>query len=177
MNHSEQLIGQPVRSLQTMLRVLAEEDTRLPVLNPDGIFGQQTQQAVKTFQQTHQLPCDGVVNTTTWDAIADAYDKCYVNLIEQPSLCPNLAPKQTIAPMEENCHICLLQSLMHVLAQRYSNLPDVEISGCYDTKTQEAVTAFQKLCGHTECKAEIDRGFFRELFCCYRCITGCGHKE
>ena len=39
MRPAESFIEQPVRSLQTMLRVLAEDDQRLPTVVPDGIYG------------------------------------------------------------------------------------------------------------------------------------------
>lgn len=168
---------QPVRRLQTMLRVIAEEVPEIPKLNPDGIFGSDTKRAVMAFQQGHGLPVDGVVNETTWEAIADAYELDYVNYIEQPSLCPALKPQQVISPQEENCHICLIQALLHTLAQRFENLPDTEVTGCYDQKTQQAVLQFKKICGHEEANELIDRCFFRELFCLYRCVTGSGQSD
>ncbi|MCQ2418333.1 MAG: peptidoglycan-binding protein [Clostridia bacterium] len=169
--------GQPVRDLQTMLRVIAEAEPSLPKLNPDGIFGNETKRAVMAFQQAHDLRVDGVVNETTWNAIADAYDEDYVNYIVQPSLCLPLQPMQVISPQEENCHICLVQALLHTMAQRFENLPDTEITGRYDQKTQQAVLLFKQLCGHEDSNELIDRCFFKELFCCYRCVTGNGQSD
>ena len=50
MRPGESFVSQPVRSLQTMLRVLAEDDEELLALIPDGIYGSQTRQAVSAFQ-------------------------------------------------------------------------------------------------------------------------------
>ena len=46
MRPPESFIEQPVRSLQTMLRVIAEDDDRFPTVVPDGIYGPTTMQAV-----------------------------------------------------------------------------------------------------------------------------------
>ena len=67
------LIGQPVRSLQTMLRELSFLYDFLPRLTPDGIFGERTLEAVMLFQREFFPPVTGQVNQATWDAIAALY--------------------------------------------------------------------------------------------------------
>ena len=42
---TEQYVGQPIRSLQTMLRTIAHADETLVRLVPDGIYGPNTVQA------------------------------------------------------------------------------------------------------------------------------------
>ena len=44
------LVGQPIRSLQTMLRVIAEDDPTHLRIVPDGIYGPETTAAVSTFR-------------------------------------------------------------------------------------------------------------------------------
>ena len=67
------LIGQPVRSLQTMLRALSFQYPFLPRLTPDGVFGEPTLEAVMLFQREFFPPVTGRVNQATWDAIAALY--------------------------------------------------------------------------------------------------------
>lgn len=38
-------------------------------LNPDGIFGAKTEEAVRVFQQTHGLTADGIAGPKTWSAL------------------------------------------------------------------------------------------------------------
>lgn len=47
-------------------QLLAHQGVALAI---DGGFGNQTQFEVITFQESHQLPADGVVNTETWAAL------------------------------------------------------------------------------------------------------------
>jgi len=63
-----------IYELQTMLRKIAQEDGGLIILNPDGIFGPETENTVKQFQSQRGLPITGVVNFATWTAIAKAYE-------------------------------------------------------------------------------------------------------
>ena len=56
MRPPESFVGQPIRSLQTMLRVIAEDDPSHMRVIPDGIYGPETMAAVSTFQRKHGLP-------------------------------------------------------------------------------------------------------------------------
>ena len=53
MTRPEDYIARPIRSLQTMLRVLAAADSRYRDLVPDGVYGQQTAAAVSQFQRVN----------------------------------------------------------------------------------------------------------------------------
>lgn len=50
--------GDDVKKLQTLLGV-----------NPDGIFGSETEAAVKLFQAEHKIEVDGIVGGYTWEAL------------------------------------------------------------------------------------------------------------
>ena len=60
-------LNQPIRSLQTMLRTLAEYDPRHETLVPDGIYGPATKSAVTKFQRLHGLSATGVTDQQTWE--------------------------------------------------------------------------------------------------------------
>lgn len=75
MNDADFYIGKPIRSLQTMLRVIAAADEAIPQVVPDGIYGPDTEAAVTAFQARHDLPQTGEVDQATWNRIVDAYLK------------------------------------------------------------------------------------------------------
>lgn len=66
MRAAQSFIGQPIRALQTMLRILSENDPSHPSVIPDGIYGPQTVSAVSAFQRIHGLPVTGVTDRITW---------------------------------------------------------------------------------------------------------------
>ena len=51
MRPDSSFVEQPVRSLQTMLRVIALDDGRYQNIIPDGIYGPDTFNAVTAFQR------------------------------------------------------------------------------------------------------------------------------
>ncbi len=55
--------GPAVSKLQELLRAAGSN------IEPDGVFGQQTEAAVRRFQSDHGLAADGVVGSQTWAAL------------------------------------------------------------------------------------------------------------
>lgn len=65
--------GDKVRLLQYMLSVLSAHISTIPPLSVDGIYGQQTKNAVLAAQRRFGLPETGSVGAQTWDAIYNQY--------------------------------------------------------------------------------------------------------
>ena len=82
MRPQESFVGQPIRSLQTMLRVLSEDDPSHPSVIPDGIYGQETINAVSHFQRRHGIPVTGVTDQNTWEAILAHYEEALIRVDE-----------------------------------------------------------------------------------------------
>jgi peptidoglycan hydrolase-like protein with peptidoglycan-binding domain len=61
--------GESVKLMQTFLNRLASVYTTLPRISADGIFGNQTLQAVTAFQKMFGLSADGIIGPSTWNAI------------------------------------------------------------------------------------------------------------
>lgn len=66
-------IGSDVMKIQEQLNRIAQNYPLIPTLVPDGIFGEETQNAVMVFQSIFGLPRDGVVGSRTWYRIQDIY--------------------------------------------------------------------------------------------------------
>ena len=63
-----------VRDLQTYLSVIARNNPNIPPVSVDGIYGNETRDAVYTFQALNNLPPTGSVGPVTWSKIANQYD-------------------------------------------------------------------------------------------------------
>lgn len=65
--------GDKVRQMQQQLARIARNYPAIPKIEADGVYGTQTQEAVKTFQKIFNLPQTGVVDFATWYAISNIY--------------------------------------------------------------------------------------------------------
>lgn len=66
-------VGADVLKIQEQLNAISNNYPLIQKLTPDGIFGENTQEAVRTFQQVFGLTRDGVVGPRTWYRIQDIY--------------------------------------------------------------------------------------------------------
>ena len=109
MKPKETFLGQPIRSLQTMLRVLAENDDAYKPLIPDGIYGPDTMEAVRIFQRLHRLPITGVTDLLTWEAVVEAYQLALVEITMPETVQVLLNPGQTVVFGEKDHAVSLAQ--------------------------------------------------------------------
>ena len=65
--------GNSVRTIQTQLNAISNTYTEIPKLRADGIYGEQTEEAVKQFQKIFNLPQTGIVDFPTWYEISAIY--------------------------------------------------------------------------------------------------------
>lgn len=65
--------GEKVLQMQNQLNRIARNYPALPVITADGIYGQATADAVRTFQGIFNLPRTGVVDYPTWYEISEIF--------------------------------------------------------------------------------------------------------
>lgn len=65
--------GDKVRQMQQQLNRIAQNYPAIPVITADGIYGEETAQAVRAFQKIFRLPQTGVVDYSTWYEISNIY--------------------------------------------------------------------------------------------------------
>lgn len=169
----EDYINRPVRSLQTMLRVLSAVFSDLPIVNPDGIYGKSTEKAVRAFQMRENLPTTGVADNDTWNRLAGCYLRHGPSVLPPEPLSITWNPGQVILPGEENLHLYLMQAMMAALCKLYADAEPPEITGQYDRATKKAVLSLQALFG-LEPNGVIDQRFWAHLARLYRLSAGDG---
>lgn len=65
--------GDKVRQLQNQMNRIARNYPAIPTVTADGIYGQATADAVRTFQGIFNLPKTGVTDYPTWYEISEIY--------------------------------------------------------------------------------------------------------
>lgn len=65
--------GDKVRQVQEQLDTIAGVYTKIPRITADGVFGENTAEAVRQFQSIFKLPVTGVIDFATWYKISQIY--------------------------------------------------------------------------------------------------------
>lgn len=147
MRPNESFVNQPIRSLQTMLRILAEDDRTLPTVVPDGIYGQETITAVSAFQRSVGLPVTGITNQETWEAVVEAYEPALVRVDKATPIEIIIDPGKVYRRGETSANIYLLQAMLAFLSRYHTDIGTPGNDGVLDSPTSDALAAFQLLAG------------------------------
>ena len=162
MRTPESFVEQPIRSLQTMLRVLSELDDRLPTIIPDGIYGPSTMNFISVFQRLRGLPVSGVTDQTTWDLIVSDYESAIVLLDQAEPIQIHLDPSESIKYGNAGPYIYLVQSMLTQLANYHFSIPQPGFSGVMDQQTVNSLKEFQKL-ANLPVTGELDKISWKHL--------------
>jgi peptidoglycan hydrolase-like protein with peptidoglycan-binding domain len=142
--------GDNVRNIQYLLAYLAQFYDRIPPVSLDGIYGEETENAVKAFQSLFELDVTGEVDLKTWDALYRTYQG-FISTIPFKYIDGRIYPYPGV-PLRlgsESEVVRLLQEYLNYIAQYYPQIPSVSPTGYFGSRTQEAVIAFQRLQGLT----------------------------
>ena len=140
--------GQPVSIIQYYLKFLAQFNNTLPDIEIDGIFGADTENAVKTFQSEHGLTADGIVGESTWNAILEEYRQTINSLpYEFRTYSSLLYPGYVITEGTTGKAVEQLQTYLNVISQNIPAVPPVTVDGVYGPQSIRAVEAVQSLYG------------------------------
>lgn len=142
-------IGPNVLVIQTELNRISQNYPAIPKVYPvDGIFGAQTENAVRKFQQIFNLTSDGIVGQATWYALIRLYT-AVTNLAElrsqgQTYYYINWANSNPISQGDRGIRVEQLQYMLKVLSSYIQEIPSVNVDGIYGPATRAAVVAAQR---------------------------------
>lgn len=161
MRPAESFIAQPVRSLQTMLRVITEINDKIPTVIPDGIYGNTTRQAVAAYQRQASLPSTGVVNQETWESIVTAYEKAFIEVYKAQPIEILIDRGEIFSSGDSGPYIYFLQAMLDtVLEKNKSVFP--ALTGVMDENTIRLMNEFQRLAEIKQTKA-FDKETWKHL--------------
>ena len=146
--------GPNVVRAQVMLNRIGRNYPAIPrIPSVDGIFGPQTEAAVRTFQRIFGLTEDGIIGKATWYRLVRLY--VGVNsLAELESEGQTFYAVQWQDPgrLQEGSRgqsVRQLQFMLRVLSEYTESIPPLQEDGIFGPRTQEAVIAFQRFAGLT----------------------------
>lgn len=146
--------GPNVVRIQVILNRIAQNYPAIPRISPvDGIFGQQTENAVRTFQRIFGLTADGIVGKATWYQLV----RLYVGVTSLAELesegqrfyAVNWQVPSNLSDGSRGQSVRQLQFMLRVLSEYINDIPPVTEDGIFGQQTQNAVIAFQRFAGLT----------------------------
>ena len=144
--------GPSVVTIQTELNRISQSYPAIPKIpSVDGIFGAQTEAAVRKFQEIANLSIDGVVGRATWYALVRYY-VAVTRLAElrsqgQRFYANSWANSDPIEQGDQGIKVEHLQYMLSVLSAYIPEIPSVTIDGVFGAATRQAVIAAQRRFG------------------------------
>ncbi len=144
--------GNEVRFKQVQLNRISRNYPAIPKINPvDGIFGQETEAAVKEFQRIFNLTPDGIIGPATWYKIVRIYNGVKrLSELDSEGISAEEISKEfpgVLQSGDTGSNVRNLQYFVAVVGEFYDTVPQIEITGVYDRQTEAAVRAFQQTVG------------------------------
>lgn len=144
--------GPGVVTVQVMLNRISQNYPAIPkVSSVDGIFGAQTEAAVRRFQEIFNLTVDGIVGRATWYALVRYY-VAVTRLAELRSQGQRFynnswATTDPINQGDRGVKVEHLQYMLSVLAAYIPEIPEIVVDGVFGPATRNAVIAAQRRFG------------------------------
>ncbi len=143
-----------VRTLQLRLNRISANYPAIPKVTVNGIFDQDTENAVRAFQRIFQLTEDGIVGKETWYRIQYVFAsvKRLAELNSEGLSLEDISLQYTEQLSEgmTGTPVRVLQYLLAVVGAYYPEVPYLSnIDGVFGPQTRDAVIAFQRLRGLT----------------------------
>ncbi len=140
--------GNAVENLQFYINYVANFYPSIPGVTRDGVFGAETENAVRQIQRTFGLAEDGVVGPRTWRALYDAYLGIIDTIpLEYTEASGVPFPGEVLRVGSEGEDVILLQRYLNRISEDYPEIPSVSATGYFGEQTEAAVRAFQEYFG------------------------------
>ena len=149
-NLTPNMQNEQIRGLQYFLAVVgAYYESVLPI-EITGIYDQQTENSVRSFQQVYGLPETGIVDEQTWNDLYRAYAGIVASVpTEDAEWIPQLYPGIVLQEGVTNDYVRILQEYLTYIHRTVAQIPEVRNTGYFGPLTKNSVIAFQNYRGLT----------------------------
>ena len=141
-------VGPATALVQYYLNIIAYFGGNFNLFPITAVYDEQTADAVRAFQQFYSLPETAQVDRTTWNKLKDVYLETISSIPE--SFYGNRAklyPGYVLSFGQRSADVETLQTYLSFIADYYSALPKIPVTGYFGEQTREAVEEFQRLFG------------------------------
>ncbi|MBE6859947.1 MAG: peptidoglycan-binding protein [Ruminococcus sp.] len=143
MAYTKQQFKEHIKELQRYLHGISYYNPRVPTVIPDGIYGNETQTAVRAFQREYNLRETGKADMPTWNSIVRTYRNNVNSEAEMLDLFPSA--EYIVKIGDTGFIIYVIQIMLRVLSDIFDNIGSPEITGVYNQETAREIKNFQEL--------------------------------
>lgn len=145
-------VGEDVRTIERQLNRIGRNYPAIPAITRlDGVFGPETESAVRTFQQIFSLDADGVVGKATWYKIKEIYNGVKkLSELTSEGLTISETERQyasALRPGDSGVGVRTVRYYLAFLGYFLSQLPPIRLTDTFDQEMLDAVYAFQSAYG------------------------------
>ncbi|MBE6538610.1 MAG: spore cortex-lytic protein [Ruminococcaceae bacterium] len=142
-------VSEDVRTIQRQLnRIGVNYPAVRPRLTADGVFNTSTEEAVKSFQSIFNLTPDGIVGKATWYRIKSIFNavKGLADLQSEGLTIEDIDRifASNLGPGDTGPQVRVVQYYLAVIGYFDDEIPQVRLTGTFDSATESAVRAFQE---------------------------------
>ena len=146
--------GDAVARVQFLLNRIRLNFPLIPVITQvNGVYGADTEAAVRAFQRSFNMTQDGVVGRATWNRITQIYTAVTgISALEGEGERITIGQNPPAVVLRQNAsgaHVRELQFILNVVSTFNSAVPSVVIDGRFGPNTTNAVREFQRNYGLT----------------------------
>lgn len=153
-----------VYEAQGYLRSISRTFGEIPLLIPDGVFGEETEKTVLAFQKKQGLVQTGIIDYETWTAIVKENDRAVFASSDTVLIDKEMLP---LRRGDKNDAILHLKAMLRYLGAKYRNFELVEVSDEFDEATEKSVRQWQRVIRAEE-TGEVDKLTWDRLVSYYR---------
>lgn len=143
-----------IREAQRFLLELHYATGYIPHVAIDGIYGEETKNAVGIFQSYNGLPITKEIDYITWQLLYEQFLEGEKKRLSDSYLISEESLPLSLGAM--GADVELLQFFLNRLSEKYEGLLSVETNGVYNYQTARGVAALQKIY-RTEETGTLDR--------------------
>ena len=146
-------VGPEVAVVQASLNRIARNYPAIPrISRVTGVFGEDTQRAVREFQRIFNLNPDGVVGKATWYELVSLYVAVtrLAELLSEGQEFYNVRfqfPGEELRQGSRGGEVRVLQYMLAILAEFNEEIPPLTVDGDFGGSTARAVRDYQRLMG------------------------------
>ncbi len=140
--------GEKVRVMQYFLSTIADFNENIPPISVDGVFGNDTKEAVIAFQKNYGLSPDGVVGESTWNALWRSFQGI-TDILDTEIEVPDAYPGTPLSQGDRGEAVETIQNYLRTISDYFPSIPKVAATGYFGEDTRNTVRIFQSIFGLT----------------------------